>query len=100
MAQLGEAQFLLGKRLIGPLNAAVEIDSLAVLSEALFLSASAAEAQLLARPEVQRGEGEAIARAVRRFLETDAPGSGFVASRPRGPEGSRQNPPCVDPTLE
>jgi N-acetylmuramoyl-L-alanine amidase len=71
----------------------------AVLSEALFISASAAEARLLARPEVQRGEGEAIARAITRFLRTDAPGSGFVDSRPRGPEGRAAYPPCIDPPL-
>ncbi|MEW6474825.1 MAG: N-acetylmuramoyl-L-alanine amidase [Actinomycetota bacterium] len=70
-----------------------------VLSEGLFLSASAAEARLLARADVQRGEGEAIARAIVRFLRSDAPGSGFVASRPRGPEGRPANPPCVDPPL-
>lgn len=71
----------------------------AVLSEALFISASAAEARLLSRPEVQRGEGEAIARAITRFLRTGAPGSGFVDSRPRGPDGRPPNPPCADPPL-
>jgi N-acetylmuramoyl-L-alanine amidase len=71
----------------------------AVLSEALFLSASPTEARLLARDDVQRGEGEAIARAIVRFLRTDAPGSGFVDSRPRGPEGSAPRPPCEDPPL-
>lgn len=70
-----------------------------VLSEGLFLSSSAAEARLLARPDVQRGEGEAIARALTRFLRTDAPGSGFIDSRPRGPEDGPRNLPCVEPSL-
>jgi N-acetylmuramoyl-L-alanine amidase len=72
----------------------------AVLSEGLFLSASASEARLLARADVQQGEGEAIARAITRFLRTDAPGSGFNDSRPRGPEGGPRNLPCVDPPLQ
>jgi N-acetylmuramoyl-L-alanine amidase len=71
-----------------------------VLSEGLFLSASAAEARLLARADVQRGEGEAIARGIARFLRTDAPGSGFIDSRARGPEGGPRNLPCADPRLE
>ena len=70
-----------------------------VLSEGLFLSASASEARLLARPDVQQGEGEAIARALTRYLRTDAPGSGFIESRPRGPEGGSRDLPCVDPPL-
>jgi len=70
-----------------------------VLSEGLFLSSSSSEARLLARPDVQRGEGEAIARALTRYLRTDAPGSGFIDSRPRGPEGGPRNLSCVDPPL-
>ncbi|MDP8988265.1 MAG: N-acetylmuramoyl-L-alanine amidase, partial [Actinomycetota bacterium] len=73
----------------------------AVLSEALFLS-NPAEAALLARPEVQRAEAEAIARAVARFLTSDDPGSGFVEPYPRteraGPGGGTQG--CEDPPLE
>lgn len=71
-----------------------------VLSEGLFLSASSSEARLLARPDVQRGEGEAIARALTRYLRTGAPGSGFTDSEPRGPEGGPRKPPCVDPLLQ
>ena len=70
-----------------------------VLSEGLFLSSSSSEARLLARPDVQRGEGEAIARALTRYLRTDAPGSGFIDSTPRGPEGGPRNLSCVDPPL-
>ena len=73
-----------------------------VLSEALFLSASRAEADLLARPEVQRAEADAIVRAVRRFVLTRDPGSGFVTPIPRtspaGPGGGASN--CVDPRLQ
>jgi N-acetylmuramoyl-L-alanine amidase len=72
----------------------------AVISEGAFLS-NPPEAKLLARPEVQRAEGDAIARAVARFLTTDDPGSGFVDAYPRpeaaGPGGTAAG--CVDPPL-
>jgi N-acetylmuramoyl-L-alanine amidase len=72
-----------------------------VISEGLFLSASRSEADLLARPDVQAAEAEAITRAVRRFMLGSDPGSGFVqpilrqtpAGGGGGPEG------CVDPPL-
>jgi N-acetylmuramoyl-L-alanine amidase len=73
-----------------------------VLSEALFLSSSPAEAALLARPDVQQAEAGAVVRAVRRFLLTRDPGSGFVTPIPRqtpgGPGGGLAG--CVDPKLE
>jgi N-acetylmuramoyl-L-alanine amidase len=72
----------------------------AVISEAAFLS-NPAEAVLLARPDVQAAEGDAVARAVARFLTTDDPGSGFVEAEPRrepaGPGGGAAG--CVDPPL-
>jgi N-acetylmuramoyl-L-alanine amidase len=72
----------------------------AVISEAAFLS-NPAEAALLARPDVQQAEGDALARAVARFLTTDDPGSGFVEAEPRrepaGPGGGAAG--CVDPPL-
>jgi hypothetical protein len=72
----------------------------AVISEALYLS-NPAEAALLARPEVQQAEADALARAVARFLTTDDPGSGFVEADPRpeaaGPGGGAAG--CVDPPL-
>lgn len=72
----------------------------AVISEAAFLS-NPAEAALLARPDVQLAEGEALARAVARFLTSDDPGSGFVEAEPRrepaGPGGGAAG--CVDPPL-
>jgi len=72
----------------------------AVLAEALFLS-NPAEAELLARPDVQRTEAAALDRAVTRFLTTADPGSGFVEPYPRsspaGPGGGRAG--CVDPPL-
>lgn len=73
----------------------------AVLAELAFLSSSPGEAETLARPEVQRAEGEAVARAVLRFLRTPDPGSGFVEPYPRGTEGGGTGGTrnCVDPQL-
>jgi len=73
----------------------------AVLSEAAFLS-NPQEAAVLADANVQRGEGAAIARAVRRFMLGDDPGSGYTDPYPRtepagGGGGTDQ---CVEPTLE
>ncbi|HEV8115949.1 MAG TPA: N-acetylmuramoyl-L-alanine amidase, partial [Acidimicrobiales bacterium] len=72
----------------------------AVLTEALFLS-NPDEAELLARPRVQRAEADALARAIARFLTTDDPGSGSVEAYPRstpaGPGGGSTG--CVDPAL-
>lgn len=72
-----------------------------VLSEALFLSSSASEAGLLARPDVQAQEAEAITRAVRRFMLGNDPGSGFVdpieRTTPAGPGGGSTG--CEDPAL-
>ena len=44
--------------------------------EGLYLS-NPPEAQLLAIPEIQQAEGQAIARAIDRFLRSDDAGSGF-----------------------
>jgi N-acetylmuramoyl-L-alanine amidase len=72
----------------------------AVLAELAFIS-NPPEAELLARPDVQRVEGEAVARGVLRFLNSDDPGSGHVTPYPRtepaGPGGGRSG--CVDPAL-
>jgi N-acetylmuramoyl-L-alanine amidase len=72
----------------------------AVLAELAFIS-NPPEAELLARPDVQRVEGEAVARGILRFLNTDAPGSGYVTPYPRtepaGPGGGKSG--CVDPPL-
>jgi N-acetylmuramoyl-L-alanine amidase len=71
-----------------------------VLAELAFIS-NPPEAELLARPEVQRAEGEAVARAVARYLRTMDQGSGFVEPYPRdapaGPGGGAGG--CVDPAL-
>lgn len=73
------------------------------ISEGAFLSSSQEEARLLARPAVQQAEGEAIARAVRRFLTTEAPGSGFVAppsTPPADDSGGGGAGGCLDPALK
>jgi N-acetylmuramoyl-L-alanine amidase len=74
----------------------------AVISEGLFLSSSLAEAELLARPDVQEGNGDAIARAIARYLTTDDPGSGFVEpiQRDLGSGAGGSGRPCEDPPLE
>ena len=75
-------------------------DVTAVLAELAFIS-NPPEAELLGRPEVQRVEGEAVARGIERFLATSDPGSGFVTPYPRdepaGPGGGTAG--CVDPPL-
>jgi len=71
-----------------------------VLSEAAFLS-NPQEATVLADPEVQQGEARAITRAVRRFMLSDDPGSGFTEpydrTEPAGPGGGTDS--CDDPPL-
>ena len=69
------------------------------IAELAFIN-DAPEADLLARPDVQRVEGRAVAQALLRFLRTQDPGSGYVTPLPRlssdnggGAEG------CVDPPL-
>lgn len=70
------------------------------LAELAFVS-NPPEADLLARPDVQQVEGEAVARAILRFLNTGDPGSGFVEPYPRtspaGGGGGSSN--CADPPL-
>jgi len=72
----------------------------ASLAELAFMS-NPPEAALLARPDVQQVEGEAVARGIIRFLTTKDPGSGFTEPYPRttpaGPGGGTRN--CVDPPL-
>jgi len=69
------------------------------LAELAFIS-DPPEAALLARPDVQDVEGQAVARGILRFLRTRDAGSGYVNPVPRntpatggGAEG------CVDPPL-
>lgn len=72
----------------------------AALAELAFVS-NPPEAALLQRPDVQRVEGEAVARGIIRFLTTKDPGSGFTEPYPRttpaGSGGGTRN--CVDPPL-
>jgi N-acetylmuramoyl-L-alanine amidase len=70
----------------------------AVLSEAAFIT-NPTEATLLADPEVQQAEAQAIARAVARFVSTDDPGSGFTEPYPRPSTGTGGTPSCTDPPL-
>lgn len=71
-----------------------------ILAELAYVT-NPPEAALLARPDVQRTEGEAVARGVIRFLTTDDPGSGFTEPYPRrtpaGPGGGAGG--CTDPPL-
>lgn len=73
----------------------------AALSEALFITNPEEEA-LLVRADVQQGEADAMARAVRRFMLGHDLGSGFVTPYPRtepaGPGGGSSG--CIDPPLE
>lgn len=70
------------------------------LAELAFVS-NPPEADLLARPDVQQAEGEAVARGILRYLNTGDPGSGFVEPYPRtspaGGGGGASN--CTDPAL-
>ena len=73
-----------------------------VLVEGAFVS-NPPEAGLLARTDVQKAEGEAIARGILRYLRTRDPGSGFVEPYPRDDPpsvpGTGPNRRCRDPEL-
>ena len=70
------------------------------LAELAYIS-DPPEAALLARPDVQQVEGEAVARGIIRFLTTDDAGSGFTVPYPRtepaGGGGGSEG--CSDPPL-
>ncbi len=73
------------------------------LAELAFIS-NQAEADLLGRTDVQAVEGDAVARAIVRYLRTSDPGSGFTDAYPRVPNPSSSPPDtplpeCVDPPL-
>jgi len=72
------------------------------LAELAFIS-NRPEAALLARPDVQQVEGDALARGILRYLTTDDPGSGFTEPYPRVDPPPDPNappePPCRDPQL-
>lgn len=60
------------------------------------------EAALLARADVQKVEGDAVARGILRYLTTPDPGSGFTEPYPRPdlpPSPGGEAPPCRDPAL-
>ena len=71
-----------------------------VLAELAFIS-NPAEAELLGRADVQRAEGQAVARGILRYLTTADPGSGFTEPYPRVDPPPAPGPvkPCRDPEL-
>jgi N-acetylmuramoyl-L-alanine amidase len=71
-----------------------------VLVEAAYLS-NPAEADLLARPDVQSAEAQAIADAIERWFLTDDPGSGYMEPLFRGyaSSGGGTFANCNDPEL-
>lgn len=72
-----------------------------VLTESAFVT-NPPEAALLARPDVQRVEGQALARGILRWLTTADPGSGYTEPYPRTdppPSTGPPGPPCRDPQL-
>jgi len=76
-------------------------DVVSVLVESAFMS-NPQEAELLGRPDVQKAEAEAVARAILRYLNTPDPGSGFTEPYPRTdppsvPGGTSTR--CVEPRL-
>ena len=69
------------------------------LAELAFIS-DPPEAALLARPDVQQIEGQAVARGILRDLRTSDPGTGYVTPVPRTtPAGGGGGEGCVDPPL-
>jgi len=72
----------------------------ASIAELAFIT-NGPEADLLARPDVQQVEGNAVAAGILRYLRTSDPGSGYTEPYPRttpaGPGGGSAG--CVDPAL-
>ncbi len=75
-------------------------DVVSVLVESGFVS-NPPEAALFDRPDVQKVEGEAVARGILRYLSSSDPGSGFTEPYPRTepPSGPGGTPRCVEPRL-
>jgi len=71
----------------------------ASLAELSFIS-NAPEAALLARPDYDDVEGQAVARGILRYLRTSDSGSGYTTPYPRTtPAGGGGKQGCVDPPL-
>ncbi len=73
-----------------------------VLTEFAYLS-NRAEEELVSQPDVQDQLAQAVLAAVRRFLDTNDPGSGFITDpmfRGYGPSGAGGTGNCTDPVLE
>ncbi|HVE63353.1 MAG TPA: N-acetylmuramoyl-L-alanine amidase [Mycobacteriales bacterium] len=66
------------------------------ISESMFLS-EPREAALIARADVRRGLGRAIADGIVAFTTSREPGSGWVTPYPRGADPGGSAPACVDP---
>lgn len=69
----------------------------AVLVESLFIS-NRPEETLLNQPATHQAMAGALAGAVKAFIETDAPGSGFTVPYPRPPAPSGPQTKCLDPS--
>jgi len=72
----------------------------AAIVEGAYIS-NPAEESVLQRKDVQKAEGEAIARGILRYLQTKEPGSGFLpafsSTAPAGDGGGTKG--CKDPAL-
>jgi N-acetylmuramoyl-L-alanine amidase len=69
------------------------------LAELAFIN-NPPEADLLARPDVQKVEGDAVARGILRYLNTSDPGSGYTQPYARTtPAGGGGKTNCTDPAL-
>ena len=73
---------------------------IAALAELAFVS-NPPEADLVAQPQVQQVEGQAVAKAIIRYLTTKDPGSGFTIPYPRAtPAGGGGGPSgCFNPPI-
>lgn len=71
-----------------------------ILAELAYIT-NPPEAALLARPEVQATEGEAVASGIIRYFTSNDPGSGYVTPYPRTEPAGRGggSSGCVDPPM-
>ncbi len=74
-------------------------DSVSVLVELGYV-ANRAEAEFFARPDYAPTVGAAVADAIEAFLNSDAPGTGFVDGRVFDPQRGVGKDQCIEPDLE